>query len=257
VSDQVRADFQEIIHVMRSWGRAFVKWGLALDQNRGPHAGGCGTCTPLVTVSNPSGSVSYPIDFYTLGHFSKFVLPGARRIYSSNGTGVLSAAFVNPDGSKALIAFNDTRTNKSIQVRWGTRSFAYTLPGYAGATFTWTGSQTGSYAVAAGTQMQASSFTASRGIQTETCTDTNGGLDVGFADDGDHVMFGQMDFASGLTAVDLRVASAGSGGRVDLRIDAIDGPWSRRWRCRSRAVGRRGRPSAARCPASAVCTTST
>ena len=224
VSDQVRADFQEIIHVMRSWGRAFVKWGLALDQNRGPHAGGCGTCTPLVTVSNPSGSVSYPIDFYTLGHFSKFVLPGARRIYSSNGTGVLSAAFVNPDGSKALIAFNDTRTNKSIQVRWGTRSFAYTLPGYAGATFTWTGSQTGSYAVAAGTQMQASSFTASRGIQTETCTDTNGGLDVGFADDGDHVMFGQMDFASGLTAVDLRVASAGSGGRVDLRIDAIDGP---------------------------------
>ena len=224
VSDQVRADFQEIIHVMRSWGRAFVKWGLALDQNRGPHAGGCGTCTPLVTVSNPSGSVSYPIDFYTLGHFSKFVLPGARRIYSSNGTGVLSAAFVNPDGSKALIAFNDTRTNKSIQVRWGTRSFAYTLPSYAGATFTWTGSQTGTYAVAAVTQMQASGFSASRGIQTETCTDTNNGLDVGFADDGDHLMFQQVDFASGLAAVDLRVASAGSGGRIDLRIDAFDGP---------------------------------
>jgi len=26
--------------VMRSWGKAYVKWGLALDQNRGPHAGG-------------------------------------------------------------------------------------------------------------------------------------------------------------------------------------------------------------------------
>ena len=169
MSDQVRADFQEIIHVMRSWGRAFVKWGLALDQNRGPHAGGCGTCTPLVTVSNPSGTVSYPIDFYTLGHFSKFVLPGARRIYSSNGNGVLSAAFVNADGSKALVAFNDTGTSKTFQVRWGTRSFSYTLARYAGATFTSTGSQTpGRTAVVASTQMQASSFSASNGIQTET-----------------------------------------------------------------------------------------
>ena len=224
VSDQVRADFQEIIHVMRSWGRAYVKWGLALDQNRGPHAGGCGTCTPLVTVSNPSGAVSYPIDFYTLGHFSKFVLPGARRVYSSNGSGVLSAAFVNPDGSKALVAFNDTRTSKTFQVQWGTRSFAYSLAGYAGATFTWTGSQTGTYEVAASTQMQASSFTASSGLQTETCTDANGGLDVGFADDGDHLVFKQVSFPAGLGAVDARVASAGSGGRIDIRIDAVDGP---------------------------------
>ena len=224
VSDQVRADFQEIIHVMRSWGRAFVKWGLALDQNRGPHAGGCGTCTPLVTVSNPSGTVSYPIDFYTLGHFSKFVLPGARRIYSSNGNGVLSAAFVNADGSKALVAFNDTGTSKTFQVRWGTRSFSYTLARYAGATFTWTGSQAGTYAVAASTQMQASSFSASNGIQTETCIDTAGGLDVGFADDGDHLVFKQVSFPAGLGAVDMRVASAGSGGRIDVRIDAVDGP---------------------------------
>ena len=87
VTDQVREDFVEIVHVLRSGGRAFVKWGLALDQNRGPHAGGCGTCTPLVTV-NTSGAVSYPIDFYTLGHFSRFVLPGAHRVYSSNGTGI-------------------------------------------------------------------------------------------------------------------------------------------------------------------------
>ena len=72
--------------------------------------------------------------------------------------------------------------------------------------------------------MQASSFSASNGVQTETCTDANGGLDVGFADDGDHLVFEQMSFPAGLGAVDVRVASAGSGGRVDVRIDAIDGP---------------------------------
>ena len=50
VTNQVKEDFEEIIHVMRSSGRAFVKWGIALDENHGPHAGGCGTCAPLVTV---------------------------------------------------------------------------------------------------------------------------------------------------------------------------------------------------------------
>ena len=78
------ADFEEIIHVMRSGGKAYVKWSLALDQNHGPNAGGCNTCNPLVTVNSSSGAVSYTIDFYTLGHFSKFVLPGAHRIYSGN-----------------------------------------------------------------------------------------------------------------------------------------------------------------------------
>jgi glucosylceramidase len=138
VNDQVREDFVEIIQVMRNGGRAFVKWGLALDQNRGPHAGGCGTCTPLVTV-NTSGALSYPIDFYTLGHFSRFVIPGARRVESTGAAGISTVAFLNPDGSKALVTFNDTPAGVTFQVRWGGRAFTTSLPGYAGATFTWTG----------------------------------------------------------------------------------------------------------------------
>jgi glucosylceramidase len=208
---------------MRSGGRAYVKWGLALDQNRGPHTGGCGTCTPLVTV-NTSGAVSYPIDFYTLGHFSKFVLPGAHRIHSSNATGLLSAAFVNPDGSKALVVYNDTRTNVKFQVRWGGKSFAYTLAGLAGATFTWSGTPSGAATTDARTTIQASSFTAASGVQTETTTDTNGGLDVGFADAGDSLTYDGVDFGSGVTGVDARVASAGSGGTIELHLDSATGP---------------------------------
>ncbi len=136
VSDQVQADFEEIIHVMRSWGRSYVKWSLALDQNDGPHDGGCSTCTPLVTINSSSGALTYDIEFYTLGHFSKFVLPGAYRVYSGNGAGVISAAFANPDGSKVLVAFNDSSSSQTFQVQWGSQSFTYTLAALAGATFT-------------------------------------------------------------------------------------------------------------------------
>ena len=223
VSDQVKADFEEITQVMRNWGRAYVKWSLALDQNRGPHTGGCGTCNPLVTV-NTSGAVSYAIDFYTLGHFSKFVLPGASRVYSSNPSGVVGVAFRNPDGSKALVAYNDTKTSKTFQVQWGAQTFSYTLAGLSGATFTWAGTQSGGYTLSATTQVQASSFNDARGLQTEVTSDSVGGYDVGFADDGDYAVYKNVTFSAGVSAVDVRVASGGNGGVMEFRLDGTAGP---------------------------------
>ena len=223
VSDQVKADFEEIAHVLRNWGRAYVKWSLALDQNRGPHAGGCGTCTPLVTV-NTSGAVSYPTEFYTLGHFSRFMLPGARRIYSSNAAGIVTAAAVNPDGSKVLVAFNEARNNRTFQIRWGGHGTSYTLPGLSGATFTWSGTPGGTARPDAHVQVQASSYADASGLATEPCTDTLGGFHLGYADGGDQARFKGVDFVSGVKSVDVRVASAGAGGTLEFRLDDPAGP---------------------------------
>jgi glucosylceramidase len=224
VSDQVRSDFEEIIHVMRSWGRTYVKWSLALDQNHGPNSGGCNTCNPLVTVNTNTGAVNNAIEFYTLGHFSKFVLPGAYRIYSGNAAGVVSAAFLNPDGSKALVAFNDSPNSQTFQVQWGSRSFSYSLPGYAGATFTWTGTQTGAYTLNPTNQNQASSFNSVSGLRTEATSDMLGGYDLGYANGGYYAAFQNVDFGLGFTNASLRVASAGSGGNLQFRLDSATGP---------------------------------
>ncbi len=222
VGDQLRTDFAEIIHVMRSQGRSFVKWNLAGDQNDGPHAGGCATCTPLVIVNSSSGAVSYSIDFYTLGHFSKFVLPGAYRVYSGNAAGIVSAAFLNPDGSKVVVAFNDTTSSKTFQVRWGGQSFSYTLAAHAGATFTWTGTQSGGYTVNPANQIQGSSFNSVSGIQTEWTSDSVGGYNLGYCDNGDYAVYRNVDFAPGFTNVTTRVASF-AGGSVEFRLDGPTG----------------------------------
>ena len=113
-SDQSRLDFEEITQCMRNWARAYVKWSLALDQNQGPHSGGCSTCTGIVTVNNPSGNITYGIEFYTMGQFSKYVLTGANRVYSSNAQGIVTAAFVNPDNSSVLVAFNDSSQSQYL-----------------------------------------------------------------------------------------------------------------------------------------------
>jgi glucosylceramidase len=142
IADQQKEDMHNLIDYTRNWGRSWVKWSLAVDQNMGPHNGGCGTCTGLITVHNGdsrSGQVDYTIEFYTMGHLTKFVKPGAYRIASTANTTVPNVAWRNPDGSKALIAYNDTSSAQQLRVNWGNENFSYSLPAGASATFTWNG----------------------------------------------------------------------------------------------------------------------
>jgi glucosylceramidase len=242
ITDEVKQDFEMIVHSMRNWASAYVKWGLALDQNHGPHSGGCATCTPLVTIDSSTGVVSYPIDYYTLGHFSKFVLPGSVALWSSNAPGLISAAFATPDGKVVLVAYNDSSADKSFEVSWRGRSLVYSLPALAGATFTWIaneGARGGGlstadilrqpvrrprYAIAATGQIQASSYTQIANLQSEACNDAEGGFDIGYSADGGWLEFDNIDFGTGLTTVDMRWASAGSGGALEFHLDSASGP---------------------------------
>jgi glucosylceramidase len=144
VADQQREDMLNIIDYTRNWGKSVVKWSLAVDQNMGPHNGGCGTCTGLITVHNGdsrSGQVDYNIEYYDMGQLTKFVKPGAVRIDSTANSSVPNVAWKNPDGSKALIAYNNTASTQSVKVNWGNESFTYSLPTKTSATFTWAGTQ--------------------------------------------------------------------------------------------------------------------
>ncbi|MGW5283685.1 ricin-type beta-trefoil lectin domain protein [Streptomyces collinus] len=146
IADQQREDMSNIIDYTRNWAKSVTKWSLAVDQNMGPHNGGCGTCTGLVTVHNgdgASGTVDYTVEYYDMGHLTKFVRPGAQRIASTASTTVPNVAWRNPDGSKALIAYNGSSSARSVTVNWGAQHATYSLPGRTSATFTWSGTQSG------------------------------------------------------------------------------------------------------------------
>ena len=72
--------------------------------------------------------------------------------------------------------------------------------------------------------VQAESFTAMSGVQTEPCADIGGGLNVGFVDAGDWMAYGNSAVAipeSGSHLVEFRVASAVGGGSI--RFEAMGG----------------------------------
>jgi glucosylceramidase len=240
-SDQASIDFPEIIQNMRNWARAFVKWSLSVDENQGPHTGGCGTCSPIALVNSTTGNITYSIEYYTLGHFSKYVLSGANRVYSSNAQGIVTAAFVNPDSSRVLVAYNTSAATQTFEVLWGTQSFTYTLPSLAAATFIWNGTLVAgapAYTVSAKSQIQASSFNSTAGLkalgnyqtwglETELTTDTDGGYDVGFANDGNFAVYKNVDFGTGVTGVTARLAClqnpGNCGGTLEFRLDSNAG----------------------------------
>ncbi|MEU0559656.1 discoidin domain-containing protein [Dactylosporangium sp. NPDC006015] len=130
------------IGTTRNWAKSAVNWNIALDSTNGPHLGGCDTCTGLITVQ-PDGTFTTNAEYYTIGHLSRFVKPGAVRIASTsfgttgwNGQ-IMDVAFRNPDGSTALVVHNENDDPRTFTVAAGDRTFDYTLPGGSLATFTW------------------------------------------------------------------------------------------------------------------------
>jgi glucosylceramidase len=227
-ADQFTTDMLEITLVLRNSAKSFVKWSLALNQNLGPNLtqnaglGGCNTCTPIVTVNSTTGAVTKDIEFYTLGHYSKYVLPGAVRVYSSNTPAIASVAFQNPDGSMALIAYNSTTTSQTFNVQWGTESFSYTLPATAAATFTWSGTESGAVPpLTAKSQIQSSSFSSESGLETETTGDETGEYDLGYLSQGAYAVYKNVDFGTGVSTVNVRTASAGNGGTATFYLDSM------------------------------------
>ena len=130
----------ELIAVMRNWSRSYVLWALATDEKHGPFVGGCDTCRGLMTIdlSDPEKPAVKPeLDYYVLGHASRFLLPGAMRVASDEAGEIKDVAFRNPDGSVVLYALNRGRAVQDLRVRFRGKSAVATLPAGAVTTLTW------------------------------------------------------------------------------------------------------------------------
>lgn len=140
------ADFSEsfnwtmktlIIGATDHWARGVLMWNLALDENHGPHAGGCGDCRGVVTIDSRTGAVERNQEYYAFGHASRFVRPGARRIASVEPEGLQAVAFLNPDGERVLIVLNDAAAPIGFSIREGGRQASAVLPARTAATYVW------------------------------------------------------------------------------------------------------------------------
>ena len=86
----------------------WTDWNVLLDERGGPNHV-ANFCFAPVHANTKTGELTYLSSYYYIGHFSKFVRPGAKRIASSpSRSPLLSTAFVNPDGKVSVVVMNRT-----------------------------------------------------------------------------------------------------------------------------------------------------
>jgi glucosylceramidase len=86
----------------------WTDWNILLDETGGPnHVGNF--CFAPMHANTQTGELIYTNSYYYIGHFSKFIRPGAKKITSaSSRSQLLTTSFINEDGKIAIIVMNQS-----------------------------------------------------------------------------------------------------------------------------------------------------
>lgn len=124
-----------IIQDLNHWTVGWVDWNLVLDETGGPnHVGNL--CSAPVIVDTHSQKVLYQSSYFYIGHFSRFIRPGAIRVACSSSQASLeSTAFKDPDGTIAVIVLNRTDHQIDFVLRMNGLEAKTAIPAHGIKTF--------------------------------------------------------------------------------------------------------------------------
>ena len=96
---------------------ASLDWNLFLDTKGGPnHVGNF--CAAPILCDTENNTYEKRLMYYYIGHFSRYIAPGAVRIGTTRYSDAVEAvAFRNPDGERALVLLNKTEKEVPVTVR--------------------------------------------------------------------------------------------------------------------------------------------
>lgn len=126
---------RNMIGDFNNWQEGWLDWNLVLDEKGGPnHVGNY--CDAPVIADTVTQQLHYNSSYYYMGQFSKYVKPGAVRIQvtAHSETGLRHVAFMNEDGSVALIVMNESDSVQGFNASLGEEYLWHSLPAHAIAT---------------------------------------------------------------------------------------------------------------------------
>ena len=130
---------RSMIQDLNHWADGWIDWNLLLEKSGGPnHVGNL--CAAPILADVATGELQYQSAYYYLGHFSRFIKPGARRVLAASGHDHLeTTAAWNPDGSMAVVVLNRTEQPIAYTLKCGGRGATLTIPPRAIQTLTFKG----------------------------------------------------------------------------------------------------------------------
>lgn len=98
---------RNIIGDFNNWSRGWIDWNLVLNEIGGPNHV-YNYCEAPVMYDRNQKKLIYNNSYYYIGHFSKYIAVGAKRLETSvTKEGVHAVAFRNPDGRTVVVAQNE------------------------------------------------------------------------------------------------------------------------------------------------------
>lgn len=139
-SQQAKAEkyAHDLIGNLNAGVQGSIDWNLLLDECGGPNHKG-NFCEAPLMYDRGERRLIVNRSFHYLGHISRFVAPGARRMLVSRYTDRIECAgFVNPDGSRVLAALN--RADHAVRFEVAERPYVSSveLPAHSMMTLAWT-----------------------------------------------------------------------------------------------------------------------
>jgi len=109
---------------------AWTDWNILLDETGGPnHVQNF--CFAPVHADTRTDSLIITPAYYYIGHFSKYIRPGAKRISTSaSRTSLLSTSFLNEDGKMVTVVMNPTDKSIDYKLYVGDQSMSANIPAH-------------------------------------------------------------------------------------------------------------------------------
>ena len=102
-----------IIADLNRWTCGWIDWNLILNETTGPQHAREPGCVAPVMYDRKKKKADFQMGYYYMGHFSRFIRPGARGLITAKSSDHLdTTAAVNKDGSVAVVVLN--RTDNAI-----------------------------------------------------------------------------------------------------------------------------------------------
>tara|TARA_R110002072_G_scaffold251154_1_gene409955 strand:+ start:50 stop:1501 length:1452 start_codon:yes stop_codon:yes gene_type:complete len=122
---------RDIIGTLNNWVDGWVDWNMVLDRQGGPNWFE-NWCVAPVIVDPDKDEVYFTPLYYTMAHFSKYIRPNAKVIGVDNSDEELMVtAAINPDGTTAVVIFNETKTPKSINLSMHGKNVEFSIDAQA------------------------------------------------------------------------------------------------------------------------------
>jgi glucosylceramidase len=122
---------QSMINDFNYGAVGWTDWNILLDETGGPnHVGNF--CFAPIHADIRTDSLIYTPAYYYIGHFAKFIRPGAVRISTTTSrNSLLSTSFLNKNGKLVTVIMNQTDNKINYKLIVGENSITIEIPAHA------------------------------------------------------------------------------------------------------------------------------